>query len=443
MISIIVVYNNERTLDEVLLKSLKNQTAKFELITLDNTEGKFRSAAEALNYGGKRATGRYIMFIHQDVELDSASWLERVEKILDGLPSLGIAGVAGMGEMGGSHEERKRGCISDCGEVWGNPIQRPEEVQTLDECLLIVPNSIFSKMQFDEKTFDHWHCYAVDYCLSVKQMGLITYVIPAFVYHRSLRRNVENLLRYQKRLYKKHRKNYKEIYTTCGDISQLKFLKLRLRSPIELVSPLYMRLFPDWLKILRKELVNCDRVLDLGCGYNSTLQYCNVPFSVGVESFNPYLQESKKKGIHNQYIKADIRKIEFQPEAFDAVVAIEVLEHLTKQEGAQLLNKMERWATKKIIITTPNGYLWQDGYDDNPLQEHKSGWSIEELRNFEFKVFGINGWKSLRGYMGLIKYRPGFLWRRISDLTQKMTYYYPKLAFQLLAIKQIDEGDGK
>jgi hypothetical protein len=41
---------------------------------------------------------------------------------------------------------------------------------------------------------------------------------------------------------------------------------------------------------------------------------------------------------------------------------------------------MEKWAIKKIIIKTPNEYLWQDGYDNNPMQEHKSGWSVEELQ---------------------------------------------------------------
>ncbi len=56
---------------------------------------------------------------------------------------------------------------------------------------------------------------------------------------------------------------------------------------------------------------------------------------------------------------------------------------------------MKKWARKKIIITTPNRYLWQDGYI-NSMQEHKSGWTVEELQNLGFKVFGMNGWKNLR-----------------------------------------------
>lgn len=79
-------------------------------------------------------------------------------------------------------------------------------------------------------------------------------------------------------------------------------------SIIETLTPLYRKLFPNWTKELKRELSNCDTVLDLGCGCNSPLQYCNTPFSVGVELFDPYLEESKKKSIHTQYIKADVGK---------------------------------------------------------------------------------------------------------------------------------------
>ncbi len=202
----------------------------------------------------------------------------------------------------------------------------------------------------------------------------------------------------------------------------------------------YKKFFLDWIKNLKRELTNCESVLDLGCGYNSSLQYCKVPFSVGVELFEPYLQESKKKGIHSEYIKADITKIEFISKSFDAILCLEVLEHLTKDEGYELIIKMEEWAKKKIIITTPNGYLFQDGYDGNLFQEHKSGWSIEDLHKLGFKVYGMGGWKKLRGYKGSVKYRPTLFWTVISELSQIITYLFPKYAFQLFAVKEIDSS---
>ncbi len=436
MISVVCIYNKEETLRNVLLKSLENQTAKSELITLDNRDNRYRSAAEALNYGGEKAKGQYIMFVHQDMWLGSKSWLEDAERVLASIPDLGIAGVAGMSDKGKNDNERRRWTIEDYGEFCGkrNPVLEPEEVQTLDECLLLVPRSVFRTMRFDEDTFDGWHCYGADYCLRVRQLGLKAYIIPAFSSHSCLQRNMEDLVKYQQRLYAKHKTRYRHIYTDMGEIS---WLHLKLSLLRQFVRPFYFKLFPDLTIILQRELSGCDSVLDLGCGYFSQVYRLGIPFSVGVELFEPYLQESRRKGIHSQYVRADIRRLELKPKSFDAVIAVEVLEHLTKREAIELLEKMEQWARKKIVITTPNGYLEQDTYGGNPLQEHRSGWTTRELRQLGFSVFGIDGWKGLWGPRRSLKYKPAFLWLRVSDLTQKITYHYPKLAFRLLAIKRV------
>jgi len=438
MISIVCVYNNEKILKRCLLDSLKKQSAKYELILLDNTNGKWKSAASALNNGGRIAKGDYIMFVHQDIDLPSPDWLEKVEEIISKISDLGIAGVAGMSEKGKNNEERGRGYISDSGEIWkcANPVKEPEEVQTLDECLFIIPKSVFSKIQFDEKIFDGWHYYAADYCLSVRErLGLKAYVIPAFVFHRSPRKNVKDILKYQIRLYRKHKKYFPKIFTTTGEISSRKILLRRIFSKIR---PIYRKIFWEQLDVLlMKELSDCRTVLDLGCGYNSPVQFFNVSYSVGVEIFEPYLIESFKKGIHSEYIRADIRKVNFKPKSFDAVICIEVLEPLNKEEGIELIKKMEEWATKKIIITTPNGFLFQDAYHNNPFQEHKSGWTVKDFKELGFEVYGLGGWKRLRGYKGSLRYEPYIFWQVVSDVTQKMTFRLPNLSFQLFAVKRL------
>lgn len=234
MISVVCVYNNEKTFSNFLLKSLNNQTADFELIGIDNTSNKFKSAAEALNYGGKKATNKYIMFAHQDVNFLQKTWLKDIEKLLDSINNLGIAGVAGMSESGSSNPERGRNVITHGTppEVWSwsNRIQKPEQVQTLDECLVIVPKSTFDVLEFDEKTCNGWHLYAVDYCLSAKERGFGVYVLPMDLHHLS---SAVSKKRFQSWvgplpdeyyvtldcLIKKHRDKFKRIYTTCGDWS--------------------------------------------------------------------------------------------------------------------------------------------------------------------------------------------------------------------------------
>jgi GT2 family glycosyltransferase len=202
---------------------------------LDNTEREFQSAAQALNYGGKKAIGKYIMFVHQDVDLCSNTWLEEAEKMLEPISGLGIAGVAGMCENEDSNGKRGRNIIKHGKpeKFWslGTVIQKPEPVQTLDECLVIIPKSMFDIFQFDEKICIDWHMYAVDYCLSVQKEGLGVYAIPMFIYHKSTGATIKGHLKLVlsmgclphgyyhtlDKLLKKHKTHVKQIYTTVDN----------------------------------------------------------------------------------------------------------------------------------------------------------------------------------------------------------------------------------
>ena len=149
MISIVCVYNNERLLADFLLDSLSRQTVLYELIMVDNTENQFRSAAQALNWGGRKARGKYIMFVHQDIRLCSNEWLLNAERMLDSLRNLGVAGVAGRREGGCILANLKNGTPPTAA---GTQIgAEPVAVQTLDECLTIVPRDVFKVLQFDER----------------------------------------------------------------------------------------------------------------------------------------------------------------------------------------------------------------------------------------------------------------------------------------------------
>jgi len=220
MISIVCVYNDQEVLNGYLLKSLKNQTTEYELILEDNTKSRFSSAARALNHGGRRASSKYIMFVHQDIDLSSDSWLEDAERWLDMIPNLGIAGVAGMSEFGRTNKERGRNIIKHGNPPrawdWGNPISEPEVVQTLDECLVIIPKKIFDNQRFDEITCDGWDLYAADYCLSVTLIGPKAYAIPMPVNHGSMGHLTERYFSVLSKVLRKHKKHFKIINTTVG-----------------------------------------------------------------------------------------------------------------------------------------------------------------------------------------------------------------------------------
>ena len=141
--------------------------------------------------------------------------------------------------------------------------------------------------------------------------------------------------------------------------------------------------------ILKREISPTDSILDLGCGPQSQLRICKVAHSVGVELFEPYLLESKRLGIHSEYIQEDVTKLEFEPNSFDIILAFDVLDNLEKEETQELIGKMKQWVRKTIIITVPNGYIPEGALDDNPLQIHKSGYNIEELEKLGFRVYGM------------------------------------------------------
>ena len=216
-------------------------------------------------------------------------------------------------------------------------------------------------------------------------------------------------------------------------------------------NPIFSRIFPTTKYCLVKELKDCKTVLDLGCGPSSPLQYAkNVKYSVGVEAFEPYLLESKKRKIHTKYIQKKIEEVDFPAKSFDEVIMIEVIEHLPKKIGFEMLEKAKRWAKKKVIISTPNGFLLQLERDDNLLQKHLSGWGVDEMRKLGFRCNGLSGFKSLRqetpaviednDFMASIKKKPRFFWFIMATLSQAYTYHFPKKAFEIFCVYAINEN---
>jgi hypothetical protein len=196
---------------------LDGQTLKYELILIDNTANKYKSASEALNYGGNKAKGEYLIFVHQDVDLLTNTFLEDLELILDNISNLGIAGVAGK-------SIKSRYILSNIKEgippqdVSNNHVKNPIKVQTVDECFFVIPKTLFNTVKFDEKVCDGWHLYAVDYCLSVKEIGLDVYVVPIKLYHRSIANSFSiDYYSTVKKLIKKHENNFNYITTTMGN----------------------------------------------------------------------------------------------------------------------------------------------------------------------------------------------------------------------------------
>jgi len=201
---------------------------------------------------------------------------------------------------------------------------------------------------------------------------------------------------------------------------------------------IYKKLFPSYADHVKDELTgrHLNSVLDLGCGKSSPIESLPRDFyTVGIDLFDRYLRESKKRKTHNEYILGDTTTLFFQSKSFDAVIALDLLEHISKSRGYRLIEAMEKMAKKKVLIFTPNGFIPQHEYDGNVFQSHRSGWTVDEFRQLGYNVKGVNGLWFLRSERAMPKYRPKLLSMFLSDLTQKITQHHPEHAFGLLCVK--------
>jgi 2-polyprenyl-3-methyl-5-hydroxy-6-metoxy-1,4-benzoquinol methylase len=80
--------------------------------------------------------------------------------------------------------------------------------------------------------------------------------------------------------------------------------------------------------------------------------------------------DAKKNNAHDDYVLCDVRHMPVKDKSFDVVLCIEVLEHLEREEGINLIRAMEKVARRQVILTTPVSEYEQHAYDDNPYQEH-------------------------------------------------------------------------
>ncbi len=204
-----------------------------------------------------------------------------------------------------------------------------------------------------------------------------------------------------------------------------------------LLKPFYNQFIDD----INEQTMDCDSMLDIGCGFNLAIKKITyrMKHSVGLDVFLPSIEKAKASETHTEFVLEDVKTyLERMPDnSFDAVIALDLIEHLTKEDGFWLIKQMERLAKKKVLIFTPNGFVPQTPYDNNPWQEHISGWEISEMHKFGYTVLGFGGNKNWRGERFAIKYKPRVLWKYVSFYSQVYYHKHPKNAYAILCVKNL------
>ena len=126
-------------------------------------------------------------FLHQDTYFlketsleNMCAWVLRLNK----METIGIIGVAGASMEKDSHIyssilQRSRA------ERYGDTCVRSErKVQTLDECLFIIPKYKIMECGFD-RNLKEFHLYYVEHCLRMNKYKESCVVIPVKIWHIS------------------------------------------------------------------------------------------------------------------------------------------------------------------------------------------------------------------------------------------------------------------
>ena len=202
--------------------------------------------------------------------------------------------------------------------------------------------------------------------------------------------------------------------------------------------------------IIRRSIGNKNKtILDLGCGDGSFTRDISVGEDwqiIGLELYENSIRQAKELMIYNQVLKGDVTRIprSITSKKYDVVFLSQVIEHLPKSVGELALKRWEKLAKKKMIVTTPVGFMEFDrvekrGMEENKLQKHLSGWKPEEFSKRGYKVYG-QGVNFIYGKDGLVRKTHPIFWLvliLISYLTSPIVYYFPKLGTYMVAVKPI------
>lgn len=185
-------------------------------------------------------------------------------------------------------------------------------------------------------------------------------------------------------------------------------------------------------------------ILDIGCGKGEPMRFINRKrrfVTVGADIFEPYLTACRREGLHDEYVRCDVRNLPFQRKSFDIVLCMEVLEHLERKDGERLIAALEEIARRQVVITTPLGRYVQHTFDNNPHQEHRTIWGSPELRKLGYRVRG-HGFPRLGGEGGLASHLPKvlvFFTYVVYVLIGPFAYFNPQLGGGAACIKTLKE----
>ena len=121
------------------------------------------------------------------------------------------------------------------------------------------------------------------------------------------------------------------------------------------------------------------KAMDLGTGEGwwAPVWRTHSDYLIGVDHDFPRLQEASLRGLYDDLVEADVLEYEI-PGDIDAVFCIEVIEHLEKDDGWKLLEKLEN--VPFVLITTPAVF------HEATRNGHRSLWTFEDFQSVGYET---------------------------------------------------------
>lgn len=150
---------------------------------------------------------------------------------------------------------------------------------------------------------------------------------------------------------------------------------------------------PDQLMAAAKEhIVETDVALDIGCGI-VPMNYFRPKLHIMAEPWHEYSAVLRQRHHEDKSVLIiSLGALEvlqsLQSDSVDSIFMLDVIEHLDKALGKQVISEIERVCRRQAILFTPLGFMPQHmengekdawGFSGAEMQEHKSGWLPEDF----------------------------------------------------------------
>lgn len=104
----------------------------------------------------------------------------------------------------------------------------------------------------------------------------------------------------------------------------------------------------------------------------------------GIEAFKTYRTPVHDYAYNHIYWDDALETLStLNDDEYELVLAIDILEHFTTEQGIIFLNQIKRVSKNKILISTPKTFIPQE-IEANPFENHRSLWSESQLREQGF-----------------------------------------------------------